>query len=991
MLYNPKEVEEKILKKWEEEETYKKVRERGKEKFYFCDGPPYASGFLHLGQTLNYSLKDSWIRVLRLKGYKVFDRQGYDTHGTPIEVKVEKALGFTSKKDIERGGLKNFISKCKEFATKNISKQKEQLKDIGVWMDLENPYLTFSDDFILAIWRTFKKAEEKGLLYKGVYPVYSCPRCETVVAYNEIEYKNIEDIAIYVLIKLRGKDEYLVIWTTTPWTLPANVAVVVNPNFRYVELDYNNKKIIVAKELSKKFENSQIIKEFSGRELVGLEYEPILEDNKITPIIVPSEKFVTLEEGTGLVHCAPGHGKEDFEIGKENNLKVVCPVGLDGRFKETKYKDKLVFDANKEIVDELREKGVLLKEEKIKHDYPTCWRCHTKLITLTIPEYFFGATKIRDKLLEENEKIYWKPNWAKERFKDWLKSIGDWPVSRQRYWGTPVPIWECNKCGKIEVIGSREELEQKSKRKVTELHRPEIDEIEIPCDCGGRKKRIPDVFDVWLDSGVASWANFDNSKELFEKFWPADLEIEGSDQIRGWWNSQLILSVIAFDRRPFETIIYHGMILDNVGKKMSKSIGNVVMPGDIISKYGRDVLRLTLLSEVPWKDIFFSFDLAKTAFNKLNIIYNCFQYFKNYKKSENYPIKLQTEDKWIISRLNSVIEKSDEYLSKKELHNYIREVVDFLVEDVSRVYIKLVRDKILVSSSVSKVLDEVLQKVNILISPFAPFLSESLYFGNKNSVFLENWPKVEKEKINSELEEKFEIAKEISKAMNSERQKHSVRLRLPIKKATVFGSTKIKEVIDETKEIIKSLSNLKEIEFKESEKVEIKPNFAKIGKKFGARTSEVAKLISKMKPEDLKDEIELGEFKIKRDDLVVRQRGVEGTIFSKGYVTLDLTEDKELKEERFLRELIREIQKARQEEKLNVLDRITLFLEDKEFIKKFEDELKKEVRAEKIVYGLGEKTIIREANGAPFAKQMRELEASYKDLNLAFGFERYVL
>ncbi|OYT43041.1 MAG: isoleucine--tRNA ligase, partial [Candidatus Aenigmarchaeota archaeon ex4484_56] len=895
---NPKEIEEKILKKWEEEKTYEKVKNIGEKNFYFCDGPPYASGFLHMGHTLNYSLKDAWLRIYRLRNYKVFDRQGYDTHGTPIEVKVEKSLNFNSKKDIESFGVKNFILKCKEFATKNISKQREQLKNIGVWMDLDKPYLTLSDEFIEAVWWVFKKAEEKNLLYKGIYPVHICPRCETVVAYNEIEYKKIKDKSIYLLVKIKNKEEYLCIWTTTPWTLPANTGIMVNPNLKYVKLKYNDKIIIVAKELAYKFKNSEIIEEFDGKKLVWLEYEPIIGDQKELKV-VPSEKYVSAEEGTGLVHCAPGHGKEDFEVGKENGLKILCPISVDGVFTETKYKGLYVFDSNEKIIEDL--KNNILKEEEIIHDYPTCWRCHTKLIILTISEYFFAATKIRDTLLEENKKVNWTPNWAKDRFKDWLISINDWPVSRQRYWGTPIPIWECQNCHKIEVIGSKKELEEKSGREVKDMHRPEIDEIELPCVCGNTKKRVPDVFDVWLDSGVATWANlgYPKSKELFEKLWPADLEIEGSDQIRGWWNSQLILSVIGFGKAPYKNIIYHGLILDNAGRKMSKSIGNVIMPEEVISKYGRDTLRLTLLSEVPWKDIYFSWDLVKQSYNKLNTLFNLFTYYNAYKITNSQEIELKLEDKYLISKLNSVIKLAYTYLEKKELHNYINLLFSYIVDDLSRTYIKLIRDRISTDITVSKVLNKILLKLNILISPVVPFIAEYLYFGDKESIFFERLPEIDEDKIDKELEQKFTKAKEISEAFNAERQIKGVKLRFPIKKGIVYGTEKIKSVVEECKEIICRLSNLKELEFKKLENIEIKPNYARIGKKFTSKTKEVAKLIENLKLEEITDEkIKIGDFEIEREDLVIRQKEVSGSDFSEGYVEVDTSEDENLKQER---------------------------------------------------------------------------------------------
>lgn len=449
-----KDMEEKVLEFWKRENVYEKVKEmlRGKPKYFFLDGPPYASGFPHIGTVFNKILKDCYLRFLRMRGFDVWDQPGYDCHGLPIEHKVEQKLGFKSKKDVEAFGVVRFIEECRKFAMQHVEIMSKEFSNVGVWMDWKNPYLTLSNDYIECAWFTFKKAFEKGLLYKGKYPVHLCPRCQTIVAYNEIEYTKVSDPSIYVKFKLVGEDnKYLLIWTTTPWTLPANVAVMAHPEFEYAEVKVGSEILIIAKELVPKvmkeagIEGYEILKVVSGRELNGLKYEHPLKglipfhesiDEEKAWKVVLSEEYVTLEEGTGLVHCAPGHGKEDYEVGLKYDLPAPSPVRMDGRFDDTcgKFAGIFVKDADDLIIDELENRGLLFHKGRITHDYPLCWRCDSPLLLILVPQWFFRVTQIREKLLEENEKIEWIPGWAGKRFKNWLENLGDWPISRQRYW-----------------------------------------------------------------------------------------------------------------------------------------------------------------------------------------------------------------------------------------------------------------------------------------------------------------------------------------------------------------------------------------------------------------------------------------------------------------------------------------------------------------------------------------------------------------------------
>jgi len=905
--------EEQIHQFWKQQKIYNKLKQKlkNKKKFYFLDGPPYATGNIHIGTAWNKILKDCYIRFWRMKGFNVWDQPGYDTHGLPIEKQVEKEQKLKTKSDIEKMGIEKFIAACRTYATKYIDVMSGQFEDLGVWMDWENPYLTLNNEYIEGAWHTFKIAYEKGLLYHDLYAVHVCPKCETAVAYNEIEYDKATDPSIYVKFKVKKRDEYLVIWTTTPWTLPANVAVMVHPDADYVKIKVSDEILIIAKELLENFAQktglSYEIKEtIAGWKLKNLEYSHPMEDiftyqKKIKHKVVLSKQYVNFEKGTGLVHTAPGHGEEDYKVGKLNRLDIVSPVKMNGTFDETtgKYAGRFVKEADKDIIEELRSRNLIILEEKINHDYPFCWRCKSALLLICVPQWFFRVTKIRQKLLKENEKVNWYPAWAKSRFKNWLENLGDWPISRQRYWGIPLPIWKCNSCKETKVVGSVDELPEK----LDDLHRPYIDRIKIKCKCGKDMKRISDVLDVWFDSGLASWASlgYPKNKELFN-MWPSELQIEGPDQIRGWWNSELITSIITFNKAPFKNILFHGFILDAHGIKMSKSVGNVIEPVDIIKKYDRDVLRMYLLSSPAWDDFNASMEEAGNIFKSLTIIRNTFNFVKTYVPHAKPTKTLNIEDRWILSRLNSVIESSTKHMEGYEVNKLITEVNDFLVNEFSRFYIKLIRDRVWVEykgkdrEAAFYTLYEVTKNVSRLLAPVAPFMAENVHqtilrpLGDDlKSVHLAEWP--EAENIDKEIEKEMTVVQEIVESVNSVRNEKKVKMRWPLQKVILDLNEK---KLDEYSGIIKRMCNVKEVKFARTEK----------GKEFS---------------------------------------------FGKIYLDTELT--KELKEEALYREVIRKIQDMRKKEGFVVKDKIKLFLHGAEDIEKFKSDLKKEVGAESIILG----------------------------------------
>ena len=661
--YEPQKIEEEILKFWEEQRVYEKIRAMSKDKpkFYFLDGPPYpSSGTPHIGTVWNKVIKDVIIRHRRLKGFNVRDQPGYDTHGLPIEVAAEKTLGLESKKDIvEKVGVEKFIKTCKSLALNNAKEMSRHFNNVGVSMNWQTPYYTLDPKYIELAWWMIKKAHERGLLTKGLKVVHWCPRCETVLADYEVsEYKDLEDPSIYVKFPIEGKEnEYILVWTTTPWTLPANVAVMVNPNLDYVKVEYKGEKYILVKDRLNhvfkeelKDENYKVLETFKGAKLEGLRYIPPLldevyiqkklHDNPNTHRVVLSEEYVSPYEGTGCVHSAPGHGHEDYEVSLRYNLPVVSPVNSQGVFTEEagKYKGMKVKEANKYIIEDLKRKGLLLHATTIIHKYPVCWRCKTPLIIRATEQWYIKVTELKDKIISEAEKAKWIPEWALDRFKNWLKNLRDWVISRQRYWGTPIPIWECKNCGHMEVVGSLKELKRLSVEDIElkDLHKPWVDHVKLKCPkCGGVMERVPDVLDVWFDSGIAFYASL-GSLEAWDKLKPVDFIVEGHDQIAGWFFSLLRAGVIGFDSIPYKVVLVHGFMLDEKGREMHKSLGNYVSPDEVIEKYGRDTLRFWVTQSTVWEDIRFNWRALNLTFKDLNIVWNVYLFASTYMNLDKF-------------------------------------------------------------------------------------------------------------------------------------------------------------------------------------------------------------------------------------------------------------------------------------------------------------------------------------------------------------------
>ncbi len=1010
-VYSPEDVEEEVFRFWHDHRVYWEVKERGEKDFFFVDGPPYTTGEIHLGTAWNKVIKDVVLRYRRMSNYKVRDTPGWDMHGLPIEVKVEQMLNFKNKRDIESFGVDRFVAKCMEYALENKEKMTEQFKKLAVWMDWDNPYMTVKADYINAAWWTVKQAYEKGLLEKKLRVVNWCPRCETALAEAEVEYWDETDPSIYVKFPLREKDAYIVIWTTTPWTLPANMAVAVHPDFTYVKARVKKngaeEKIIVARELLESvaekggLEVVEILGEYRGKDLEGLEYEHPLSSE------VPYQKgkthrvcladFVSLEN-TGCVHIAPGHGADDFNLGMKYGLEVFNPVDGRGVYTEQagKYAGINVREANSIIIEDLKRKNLLLTEEKITHRYGHCWRCKSPILYRATEQWFITVSKVKDKMLEEIDRVRWIPEWAGlSRFRDWVSNARDWCISRQRYWGIPIPVWVCENCGKIKVVGSIDELGVEIKDDL-DVHRPRVDEVTFECECGGTMKRVPDVFDVWFDSGVASWAtlNFPRVVEDFKRLWPADFITEGHDQTRGWFYSQLGASVVSFGRAPYKTVLMHGFTLDEQGRKMSKSLGNVIKPESVVEKIGVDAFRLYVLSSALWEDLRFSWEEAEMYRRYLNIVWNAVRFAYMYMvldkedllECSKNSMEFRIEDRWILSRLENTCRIAREALENYNLHRVVKSFIEFFVEDFSRWYVQLVRSrvweekaspsKMAAYATILKVIDRSMR----LIAPYIPVLSEWIYqhfireFGDvrkalygedvKESIFMESYPVVEEEYIDDGLEKAMEVAKEIFEAASNARQRAKRKLRWPLKLLVVEGKEDVKKAVEMLEDILKTQCNVKEVRYVEEFEKRLKAsvNYKKAGPVLKDRIRDFAEFVSSLGNEEVRKIAESGKIVFEGEELPADLINVtyelpEGYVeadFSSGKVYLYTEMDENLWKECLAREIVRRIQEMRKEMDLNVEEFISVALScDESFVGEWKDYVKREVRARELLFNYG--------------------------------------
>ncbi len=950
-------MEQKILDYWKEHDIHRKANLKNKDgpKWFFVDGPPYATGQIHPGTAFNKCLKDCIVRYRRASGYRVNDRAGYDTHGLAIEVRVEQELKITNKNQIEQIGVAEFIQKCKSFATKYIDVISGQFMRCGVWLDFEKPYITYKDEYIESIWRTIKAASDKGLLVEGEYVVPQCVRCQTGLANYELEYEDQDDPSLYVKFKVKGtENEYLVIWTTTPWTLVANMGVMAHPTHTYVKVKVGAESWIVAKErldammAFAPLVSPIVLGEMSGKKLEGMSYEHPLAGkirHDYARKVVLSDEYVTLDDGSGLVHCAPGHGPEDFIIGRRFSIPLFCPVDGSGKYtaEAGDYAGREAKASNKDIIADLEAAGALIHAGKIRHRYPHCWRCKTPLIFIATHQWFIAVSKTKERMLEEIDRtVTFHPDFAKTRFRDFVASAPDWCISRQRYWGTPLPIWACEKCKEKKIISSRAELP----RPVKELHRPYIDEITYPCACGAVMRRVPDILDVWFDSGNAVWAQLVKGDDWAREGGQlqADFVTEGKDQTRGWFYSMLGSGVVLNNESPYRALLMHGFFVDEKGEKMSKSLGNFVSLEEMVGKHGADTFRLWGLSNTTWDDLKFSWRELEENHRVLDIMLNVAMWMDKFCVPSEKAVddkELEFEDRWLRSRTQDVIEKATHALDDYEPHTGLVALRDFMVEDISRFYLKRLKSRMNEGRSVAAgmaTLYETMRTCIQLLAPYCPFVSEHIYLSvfrkhsPEESVSLLGWPKARSAWREPLVEQQMAHARQIINAAANARSKASIKLRWPVEEVRVSTeSTEVTSALVRASTLIESMANVRKVAAgapRSSHEVEF--NSTKIGAKFKADSPKVLALLRDLKIAEIveglgKPEWKLeGKYGIDADMVSVTEKAAGFSIagFDNGRVYVKSVIDAGLYAEAMERELARRIQMMRKDMGLEHADRI---------------------------------------------------------------------
>ncbi|MBX8637091.1 MAG: isoleucine--tRNA ligase [Thermoplasmata archaeon] len=982
--YNPADVEGRVSEYWTRNAIYSKqrsIRSEG-QRIYFLDGPPYTTGNIHVGTALNKTLKDLRIRYWRMNGFNVRDQPGWDMHGLPIEVNVEKSFGLKSKRDIEKTGLDKFVTECKRFALNNLNNMTQQFMRLGVWMDWERPYMTISQSFTETVWLMLSKAREKGLLYEGERSTQWCYRCGTALAEAEIEYVDRKDPSIYVKMPMKSGEGSLLIWTTTPWTIPANMAVAVHPEMDYALVEFREsgkppERLVVLEQNAETIgsltnkEEYEVIRSMKGKELEGTEYTFPLEGfvNR-GPASDWSWKVLTsgtVETGyTGLVHTAPGHGPEDFELGQKYGIAIYSPVDDDGRYTAeagVALAGKRVVQMNETIVEELKNRGLLYHSETIEHRYGTCWRCNTPIIYRSTRQWYLKtSTFIRDRMLEEINRIVWVPEWAgSARQAEWARNLKDWCISRQRFWGTPMPVWRCSGCGNDRIISSILELANgKNYREGMDLHRPSVDAVTFDCEkCGREMRRIPDVLDVWVDSGVCSWASLDypSGADEFDKWWPGKWIVEAGDQTRGWFNSQLITALIMFDKAPFQSAMLHGWVNDSKGRQMHKSLGNSIDPMDFIKQDGADALRFYMLgSRAPWDDLSFQPDGPKNARRTLNILWNVYNFASTYMALDDFTPSdvdwrklwqsLKTEDRWILSRTQRLVAEVTEHLESLEIHRAVRSIESFIVEDLSHWYVRMVRDRTWTEEkdpekeSTYKVLHHALSTLMKIMAPFTPSISEEIYRAMNTdalSVHLTSWPSPLMDVQDEKLEMDMSSAREIVEAVFKARQETGMKLRWPLSRMIIKPREETdRRSIGRMLDIIEKQANVKASKLLQVGQewdelvLTVVPNPNAIGKIYRQWSGKIAMMLKARPASEVIAGIKKGAYMLGIEGQTIRiQENMVSFSYTlpknvaqielKGYTLyVDFNMDRKLELESLSREVMRRIQKMRKDLGLQV-------------------------------------------------------------------------
>src|SRR5574344_89927 len=863
-------VNERINKKWDDMDLLNKsISVRSEDNnFVFYDGPATANGMPGAHHMLAKILKDTFCKYETMQGKRVLRKVGWDTHGLPVEVQVEKELGFSGKADIEAYGIKKFNEKCRQSVFTNEDAFTRFTKEMGQLIDLEHPYVTYNNDYIETEWWILKKMFDEGFIYEGFKVTPYCPRCGTPLASHEVAqgYENISVNTVYVPFKVKNQDNtYLLIWTTTPWTLLANVGVCVNPGLKYVKVKSQDNYFIVAESLVNKLfgEQYEIIESYKGKDLEYLEYEqflPILPVDK-KGFCVCCDNYVTATDGTGLVHLAPAYGADDFKVGQKYDLPYLNPVGPDGKYTAGPLKDHFVLepDLDIEIIKYLASEGKLFKKQKMEHEYPHCWRCHTPLLYYSIPSLYIKTTAKKDEIIAANKTVNWHPDYVGEkRFGNWLDNIVDWGISRNRYWGTPIPLWKCS-CGHMERIGSRKELKEKAMEQIDEsieLHRPYVDDVHIKCPiCGQKMSRITDVMDCWFDSGSMPFAKYHypfENKELFDCQFPADFICEGIDQTRGWFYSLLVISVFVKGVSPYKNVLVNDLVLDNFGQKMHKSRGNALSPFPLLEEYGADAVRWFMPYTSPvWTPLKFDVDGLKEVhskfFNPLKNTYSFFALYANIDRVDPREYKvtyqnLEEIDKWLLSKYNKLVKNVTNYYEEYDLNKVVKVLTTFVSEDLSNWYIRRNRrrfwksDADLSKKGVYQTTYQVLCGLCKLIAPIAPYTSEEIYTSltDEVSVHLADYPSFDASKVNLSIEERMDQVRSLISLGRNAREDAKIKVRQPLNDVLIDG--KNQAIIDDLLPLIKEELNVKNVTYTNdvSSYMDfiLKPNFKVCGAMF---------------------------------------------------------------------------------------------------------------------------------------------------------------
>ena len=990
----PYEMNQRVGKNWKDNKIFEKSIENRPDdnRFVFYDGPIYANAHPGLHHLYAKEIKDAFCRYKTMNGYKVLRRMGLDTHGLPVEVNVEKKLGFQGKADIEAFGIGKFIEECRQTTDTCIDDVKKLTNMMGQFIDYDNPYATLKNEYIESEWWIINEMHKKGLIYQQNKVSPYCPRCGTDLSNFEVAqgYKDVSVNTVIAPFKVEGKDEYFLAWTTTPWTLMANLALCVNPDEDYVKAESMGYKFILAKALvdSVLGEDYCILETFKGKDLVGTKYEQLMPFVKVEgkAFEVVADSYVTMEDGTGIVHIAPAYGADDNRIAKDNGITFVNPVGLDGKYTEGPWKGRLVTDPELEIdiIKWLKENDKLFKKIKINHEYPHCWRCKQPLLYYAKPSWYLNNTSMQDKIIEANSKINWHPSFVGEkRFNNWLENMVDWNIGRSRYWGCPLPIWKCE-CGHFDVIGSIAELKEKALEEIKDeeldLHRPYVDNIHIRCSkCGKVMTREKDVMDVWFDAGSMPYAQYHypfENKELFEKQFPADFIAEGIDQTRGWFYVLLVISTIISGESSYKNVLVNDLMLDANGKKMSKSLGNIVEPFTTIEKYGADSVRFYLMNIGPvWTPIKFDHKALEEVVSKFyNTLKNTYTFFELYANTDNvdprtYDVKyedLDEIDKWLLSKYNTLVKNVTDSYEEYDLNKVVKYLITFLNDDLSNWYIRRNRRRFWGSEldtskkAVYKTTYDVLIGFLKLVAPIAPFITDDIYtkLTNEESIHLSDFPIYDASKVNEKIEKRMDLVRDLISLGRNARENSKIKVRQPISEVILDG--KNEKLISDLSNLIEEELNVKKVTFTPElvkyMTLEVKPNFKVCGKMFGKNINDYANKLLELNQEEINTLSKGNSVKVRfmDEDLEITpdmvdirvnsKEGYDAAYLNDNFIVIDTKLNEDLILEGIAREIVSKVQNLRKDSGFEVENRINLYYDGDldDVLSKFTDYIKKE-------------------------------------------------